>query len=332
MDCLKNYIGIRQRCATVEWVEPRSRLCIEDLPGISTKSLSSVEPGKYISAVNMINAKINFTGEQFVDMVREIIFPELVAGLVAEQGRGGEFNVNFDSSVNDYHASENVEKGIRLKKANTQLTTLKIVNIVLKATSNAVISGKQLKIKDGIKTYTYDIPDMNPGEEISMLVDYTAKNDKIDIVWNTNDIEPSKGSTSLTQKFNGCTGCGNSRYDFFSAVGLNGTKETTSLYGIRVDFIIECSMEKALCLLLPQLKNALLYAVGVELLKEWVASDSLSFYTQYGKEWAQKTIIEWQNIVDVKLELARPNLTNFLMRIDGNCFTCKSYRYGHVHP
>lgn len=332
MDCLKNYIGIRQRCSGVEYIPPRSGLYIEQLEGIHLKSLSGIEPGKYLSAVNMINDKINFTGKKFVDIVRDIIYPDLVDSMVTESGSGGVFNTGADTSNNDYHEAENVNKGLRLKKARTPLTSLRIVNVILKANSESIISGQQFTLKDGINEYTYDIPDLEPGEEFVMNIDYLAKQEKVDIYWNTNDFEPAKGTTSSTQRFSGCSGCSNNTYDFFSAVGLDNGTETRSMYGIKVDFIIECNMEKALCLLLSRLNMPFLYAVGIELLNEWIASDSLSLYTIYGKEWAQNKIVEWSDKMQVGIELIKPSMTKYLKNLDSNCFTCKSFRYGNVHP
>lgn len=332
MDCLKNFIGTRQRCSGVDYIPPRSNLFIEDLEGLSMKSLSAIEPSKYISFQNMLNAKINFAGEKFVDIVRNVMFPQLVDGLIVEQGKGGIFETQADDMNNDYHAAENVEKGLRLKKQRTPLTSLRIVNVVLKAKAGAVISGEKFKIIDGINEYEYDIPDLNPEEEVSIYVDYLCKTEKVDIVWNTNNFEPSKGNTSFTQRYGNCSACSNSTYTFFSAQGLNNGVETTSLYGIRCDFIVECDMAKALCMVINQLKMPFLYAVGIELLKEWVASDSLSYYTNHGKDWAQNKIGEWAMQMDTGIELIKPSLSGYLKKLDNHCFTCKSFMYGHVHP
>lgn len=328
MDCLKNFFAIRNVCAGATPVVPRSGLYIEMLEGISVKSVANIESGKYATAVNLIDEKIQFAGIQLSEAVKKILYPDLVSGLVSESFEGGEFY----SSINHtdvYHTSGGNDCGVRIRKMKSALTRLRIPYVHLLANSD--VTGKILYVVDGSREFTASIPDMKAGEEIKMLIDYTAKTDDVYIKWDASDISPANGISYGIEGPAGCQTCNNSSMEWLSVRGWNNG-ETSQLWGIRPFVVAECDMDYALCLILQKIKLPFLYLVGAEILKEFIATDRANYFAINSKDWAREKIVEWQSYAEQQLLHEKHGIKNFLMQIDSKCFTCKTFRHGYVHP
>lgn len=329
MKCLDNFIGVRQFCNNGNAIVPRSGLHIEDLEGINVKNISEIT-AEIPNAVDFINQKIQFAGKKVLDDAMSIIAPDLVDSLIVERALGGCFSDKYDTAAGDYNPFFAGNSGLRIRKVRTAFTNLRIPNIYLLADTD--IASVVISIVDGAVIKTITVDNIVAKVEKQVFIDYVSTTEQVDIYWDTTAIATSTGTTYSTQKTSHC-GCANGTYDFITAQGYKAGVATNEIYGIRADIQVECNTDKMMCLLVDKLRMCILYKAGIELLKEWLATDRLNFLAIHGKEWAEKKIEEWNETeYKPRMETMKPSFKNFLMSFDEFCFNCGGYRYGYVHP
>lgn len=328
MTCAEGFIGIRQACTEAGLGSPASGLYIEDLEGISVKNLEAINAGKWGGAVDMVNQKTQHAVRLVAEDLRARMEPRFQEELVLETNFGGLFDKdpNYNTlAANDY--------GLRAFMVNNNLRTLCVNEIFLLFEADF---NKTITITDGTNTKTINSENeviAKAGEVARIQVDFMSSNGLIDITYAGTGVSARSGSTSETQYLRSCSSCGSVGFENFTVKGLANDTEDDQLYGIRGRFSVECSMEKALCLSLHKLKMPILYKLGIELLKEWGASDRMNFLTIHSQEWALDKRAEWE-------EITYPNLMDqlasgvgyFLRRVDQNCFNCGGLTYGNTHP
>lgn len=327
MECANGFIGIRQACASAGMDAPSSGLFIEDLEGISVASLEGVNTGKWDDAVDLVNQKTIHAARLVTEELRSYISPTFREELVLETGFGGKFDTE------GYTALDPGDYGLRASMVNNNLRELRLEEIFLLFEADF---SKAITITDGeiSKTINSELAVIaKAGVQARIPIDFVSSTGQIDVIYEGSGTSPANGSTSSTQFLRDCKPCGSTGFENFTVKGHANLVEDDNLYGIRGRFAIDCSMEKALCLSISRLKMPILYRLGIELLKEWEASDRMNWLTIHGRDWALDKRAEWEEITYPNLmKQLSSGVAHWLKRVDKNCLKCGGTTYGYTHP
>lgn len=323
MDCLNNFIGVHN-CNSIV---PTSGLYITDLEGISIKSGSSIESGKYLTFQNLVDSKMRLVGSKMLDRLST-----LLGDVYVEQSMDSLIAKNFGE---DFLAQEDGNPGWRVEKRPTSLSKLYIPRFYFK--SHTAVE-RTITITDGVNTETFDVV-AGADEEVVIESRFFSSQLKVDITYNS-DAEPSDDGVSPYSEnispfdayyYDGCNTCCGHRYLMIHGLDFDGAEKSV-YYGIRADIELICDKEKMICLLSGTNKTIFLYALGVEILNEWIASDRFNFLAMNSKEWAAEKRIEWSFEVDKLWSSNAQGIKNVLMSKEPKCFTCNGYKYQEIIP
>jgi len=108
---------------------------------------------------------------------------------------------------------------------------------------------------------------------------------------------------------------------FPCAYGDLGTVIQVNSGGLNVKFILYCSMEKLICENLPLFSKALLYRLGVDTMKERIATQNVNRTSVLTAERATELMALHNDDYQAALDAATMNIR---FNEDGICFLCKS--------
>lgn len=326
MECLKNFIGVSNRCEGTP--ASKSGLYIEDLEGISVKSLANIEAGKYLTVQAMIDAKLRVVGAKMLDTISGMI-----NGITVETAADSLISKSFGE---DYFAQANGSPGLKIKKYPTSFSSIFINTLYFK--SHTAVVDLDILVDDGVNPQIFTIS-ADADEEVTIECNYSTLQSVVTITY-TSDAGPSDlGVSPYTEDISsygsfyipgsrdcsGCDDCGH-RYFVVKGIGFDGS-EKSSYYGLRPNVSLVCDREKMVCLLAPMYKTTVLYALGVELVNEWIPSDRLNFLAMGSKEWAKEKSAEWQNKVAQTWFDNSEGIKNLLTHTESKCFKCTGYQY-----
>jgi hypothetical protein len=308
MECLDNYIGVRSLVEQCGADPSKSRLYLEDLEGLTIGRIADIESGKTGSASKLFNQLLQRAGRQMMEEVKILLTPYWRTESAIEGGRLG----SFQNTLCD-DAELTIESHI------TPLSALVITEISVKVDYTGTIT---ITLEDGSYTETKDV-EVVAGVEKFVPWQYTAKTATVKFT------TPHKGyAGSLHGAWRmRSRSCPSAPY---LCICCNSGKRRTC--GISATFAVQCLPERFLCESLPHLNYPLLYSLGIEVLKEWEASDRLNFLAVHGKEWAFEKRQEWEQKRNEFINASVVGIARYLERIDRKCFTCGGYSYGWAHP
>lgn len=307
MQCLDNYIGIRtltENCGSPTSV---SGLYLEDLEGLTLSKLASIETGKVQDARIFFAQLLNRSGRQMLEEMKILLMPYLRMESAIEGGWLGEFG---EATCDESKAE--------IKTCHGRLARFVMEKIRVKFdfTGDVVLT-----LTDGDHTETKTVT-VVAGEVKEVPWFYVGKSETITITAPVTGYAGTlQGGWKMGERCNDC------RYRF---VCCNTTSRMVC--GITIAFTVQCDFEKMLCAALPHLNQPLLYSLGVEVLKEWEASDRLNFLTIHGKEWAESKRMEWEQRRNEMLNASTQGIARMLQSMDDKCVTCGGYSYGYQHP
>lgn len=320
MECLKDFI-LSRSCAN-QGALPKSGLWLEMLEGISIQNVAKVDDGKYDSAKAFIQEKIDFAGQLVLEDARAMLMDEFATSETKEAAKIGVLEPELG-----YYDAEDLDRGIYIEKRYSPLGQIIVEKLTLLA--NTTIQGKTVTISDGIITKTFEV-DLVAGMPYTFEVGFEGITDYLTIKWNTADIEAGASSIrkSITRGF--CGYCGGSDAPLFIQ-GINGSTRGMSSYGIQADIQLKCDLKKAFCQMLDDLKFAILYKVGILILKEWQASTRLNFLTIHSDEWLELKLPEWEELTyPAKLKNGLVNASTYLSKMDSRCFQKNGWTYAET--
>ena len=323
MDCLINAIGIRKLVQELKTEPSTTGLYLEDLEGMTLKSVANIEPGKEQSGAALFNSIVLRAGNLMVEDIRTHLMGYLRDSGNVEFGGFGEFK-------EDHKIVPVVMTGIKVELRGSHFMELVCTSIYIKSFS--AVPGTQVLLSDGNGlSKTYEIDTTN--RVIEIPTQFISRTGLIELQWITNGQTVYETQLKNTMLFSGCHGC-NSGYQFLKAAGMVDDVENLSYtYGLSMDVQAVCNMEKIICFVLQRFKNALLYKVGIETLKEHVSTDRLNFLAIHRREWAEEKIAEWQEVnYPNYLDNGMNGLAHYLQRIDSNCFNCGGISNANLHP
>lgn len=324
MDCLTNFIGISSRCSGPA---SKSGLYIEDIEGFSVKSLSLIEGGKYLTTQALVDRKMSVAGQKILDMISG-----LISGIYVEAAVDSIVSKSFDD---EYYGQQDGNPGLRIEKYPTSFSKLYLTNLYFK--SHTAVQQLQITVTDGFNPQVFTI-DAAADEEVVIEVNYSTLQRRIDVTYSSDagpsdtGVSPYYSDISFWNNWDlytrDCTGCNPCAHRYLRVRGIDfGGQEKSTYYGIRADVSLNCDKEKMICLIAPQYKTMFLYALAIEILNEWAASDRFNFLAMGSKDWAKEKKAEFENKVDYLWSINSEAIKNLIVHSEKNCFTCTGYQY-----
>lgn len=325
LPCLKGFITLRTVCAGGTYVRPSSGIHVEDLPGISCESLAAVEPGKYLNAQTFIDEKMKVVAYTLLDRMRAHLVQYVEEKGATEAGYIGTFG-------DTYQAAVATKVGARVRVDGGAMLVPTISRIWVKCED--AITGLVIKVKDGTdeRTFTANVA---AGVETEVWLNFQAKTKQVDIYVEDDRFKPIDGSAEGTRYFSTCTGCGgHGMYEGIAGGGMEGENEISTLKGIRPEVVLVCSLDPVACILMNHFRVAAKWLLGIELLREWIASPRTNYFTLHSEEWAVAALQEWNTIEFPRAMKAPTNtLAHFISQLDPGCLRCGAgANYAHAHP
>lgn len=332
-ECLIDFIGTTKADCTNN-NPPASGLYVTDLEGITLNMASHIVSGEDVTGINLIKQKINFATGLVIDDLNFYLQNSFQLNLIKDYLIAGIYNdvfLPFDNNERGLSIRKNNANnyyGIRLEKVNILANTDKL-NV-------------KLKIYDGgyLTEFTFDLI---AGQIKTIQLDYDMKFDKVLLVMDNSDIEVNEGYLVKSQNTNNSYGCGcgcnsvmyqnnlNGPYDKYITIrGWNGTTEDNLIYGMKLEASIRCNFDRFICALASQFKYIILYRVGIELMKEWLASERLNYFTglEGNTEKAKFLYNNWVNEYEKKYTTLTQNINGLIKSIsDSDCVICKGGGY-----
>ncbi len=317
MDCLNNAIGISPQCSNV--VYPLGY--IDELDGISLKSLASVEGGKYLSAQNMVNQKLQIVGSKIKENLGR-----LLGDTVVEQAVATIIPIQFSE---DIITGAYGTPGVRIEKRPTHLTKLYIPFFHFKSATE--VTDLVVTISDGQQSVDFSVS-AEANEEVSIQCNFSTDQLVVTITYSAADpsqtIEPYTGNIAPYNYFGcgdchncgGCSGEGN-YYLKVNSIDFDG-ELASRYYGLRADVEIVCDTERMICFMMNKNPWLFKYGLGVEIAKESIATDRLNFFAINSKDWWREAMGSWQYEMDKLWNDNGPSILKQLQKHDSSCFTC----------
>lgn len=324
MDCIENSIGVRALYEAGKTEASKTGLYIEDLEGITLDRIAAIEMGKTHTAAELVPQLLRRAAMLLMEDVRVKLMPFIRDEFALEHASFGEFQ-----DPPELLGSLVGTNGLRVNIHGGQFSKLYIskVYICVEAAGEQTVtltSGSQ------VKEVTFTAV---ANEEVEVLVDFIAEKSTVDITID-GTLQPHGGELKNCDVVKHCNTCSSkSGYYFFTAFGLNNGNQVNSLVGVRAECDLLCDIDSVLCFTIPRLKVPLLYKLGIELLKEWQASDRLNWLTLHSDEWVDAKRDEWEQVTyNQYLGQAMAGMARYLQQIDSNCFQCGGFHHAHVHP
>lgn len=325
--CTDGFIKFRTlKCGDAPFTESKSGLYFEDLEGISIGRIADVTTEKYKGVTDLMDSRTNFA--------INLLIEELLSKLPDNKFKQAVRTHRFGHFSERYLPTKNKERGVLLRKANTPLSFFYIEYVTVK--SNTTKLAHEIKVFEGsvtspdnVKTYTVDL---EAGKEKKVEINYKSFSNQVFVVSNNSDIlvndshlyGPFYKDNQETHYSYG--------YPFLICSGWDGDQKDSNSYGIKVEYSIRCDKEALFCKLAMENKIAVLYRAGVEILKEWLSGDRLTFVSIYSEDWAKAKLKEWQELSSYYLDIAVEAMGDYLTDLDCVCLPCSGNQIVKVMP
>jgi hypothetical protein len=325
--CTDNFIKFRTlTCPGQVFTPSKSGKYFEDLEGISLTRIADVTTEKYKGVADFVNSRLAVA----IDLMMDELIVKLPDHRFKQAVRTHRFGWFKESQ---YEAISPKYRGQVLRKQYSPLSYFLIESVTLKA--NTTKLNHQIKIFEGSISNPVNLAsyraDLIAGQEITVHVNHRSYGQKLFVLTDNTDVAMS------TSFIEGCHSCheetyGSYGYNYLIASGFDGVNHSGNTYGVRVDYSIRCDKELLFCKLAMECKNAVLYRAGVEILKEWLSGDRMTFVSIYSEDWAKAKLVEWTEMSDYYLNLNIDGLSEYLTDLDCLCLPCSGNRIGIVMP
>lgn len=301
------------------------------LEGMSLKSISNIEAGKYVTAQRLIDSKLILIMEKM-----KIDFAEFLFGDMVEQSIDSVISKNFGE---DYQVGQAGSAGLLIEKLPTSLSSLFIPRFYFKSHTAAV--DLPITVSDASRSEVFLVT-ANADEEVAVEINWYSNQKSASIKFDDSTFGPSQELVSPytgpispfhTYFSDGCTECcaGGSRYLQISGIDYDGS-EISNYRGIRVDTQVICDTDKMVCLIAHQMKIPILYKLGIEVLQEWQAGDRFNFLEISSEKWVAEKKVEWFETVERSQFYNGKGIREFLRKSEHQCFICNGPSYQYSRP
>jgi hypothetical protein len=299
--------------------QPESGMFINDLPGMSLRNAAAIASEEYQTGANLLKEKIKFAMRAVVNDFQDIIaahfdFNAIVANRELHY---------FDTTLLPSSAQP---EGLKLSMWRSEMAKIYIESVYIQVANSGVAI---LKITDGDIVKQYEVS-LQANVQNKIRIDYKAQNEDVYLTIADASLQKFTGNIHNRAYYAQCGGCQGGGDDLV-VMGWDGTKETSSYYGIGVAASVRCYEENAICKLLPRMYFLLLYRAGIEIVEESMRSTRINNVVSFSSDKK-----EWRNDLWVMYNKEKKNLaTNaktFLRSLKGDCITCNSMRHVQSTP
>ena len=305
--CLNNLIGVK--CLTTG--TPTSGLYINDLEGLNLKYAANIADSDFISGLQFLNEKIAFATKLVISDLTRYALPYFRINSIVDELSVGDWS-------NNTLATLNADRGVRLTVRNSRMLRINVTNIKIKIKESNL--SDVVTIFDGTNSTTFAFTtDSNGDAEINL--NYTSQTTELFIYMNNASMHVNNSSIKT-----GC-GCSSKSGKYLNAYGWNGTGNSNSTYGLKVQANAICDNDEFACVLSGKLGLPILYRSGIEILHEAVASDRLNSLTLLDTDKINFLLENWSAEYDKQMKMLVESLPQLLRRIDECCIVCNQNKY-----
>jgi len=302
--CYSEFIGIR----SCKDIKPKSGLYIDDLEGLNIHNIAKIVTDQP-SAEEFLRQKLAFAVREYGQTIlsfMEALEPEML---------------NTCEFSEDYEPTSFDQIGATYERTIGGLSGLFIRGVRI----NAEQSGELLvHISDGITTESKTFQ-ITGGEQL-LDFDFEPAGSKVHIyAENTLGLAIIECDDPV-----GCSSCSPS--EGFKTSGYIDGNSSTEAYGFIPVLSIECVQEKAICTILHQVSQGVLYACGVAVLQEWQASDRLNYLSLHSDDWVAAKIEEWNAKAEHFYITNSTSINKFIQRVDPICYVCNETTIAYAKP
>ena len=305
--CLNNLIGVK--CLTTG--TPTSGLYINDLEGLNLKYAANIADSDFISGLQFLNEKIAFATKLVISDLTRYALPYFRMNSIVDELSVGDWTSNN-------LAPQNVDRGVHLMVKRSRMLRINVTNIKIKLgngnTSHSVV------VESGIVSEVFPFT-TNAQGEAEINLNFTSTNQEVYVYMNNSTINVNNSSIKT-----GC-GCSSKSGQFLSAYGWNGSGNSNSTYGLKVQATAVCDNDEFACILGAKLGLPILDRSGIEILHEAVATDRLNALTVLDTDKINFLLENWTAEYDKQMKMLIESLPQLLRRIDECCIVCNQNKY-----
>lgn len=306
-NCFENFIGLR----CVSQTPPVSGLYIDDLEGLNLRFAANTADVNYISGVQFIERKIAFATQLVLNDIAKFAAPFFRLNSVVSEMRAGEFTTTVV-------APEALNKGLKIETRESRMLRIRVPKIQVKIMETNLLHA--ITIVDGLKTTVYPFTTDANGEA-TIYPNYLSETDLLYIVMDNTAINPNE-----TEVKGGCK-CFSKKTEFLVANGWNGSSVASTSFGISADILAECAQTELACILANELRFAVLYRAGLEIIKEAKTTGRLNSVTLLDEEKIDFLLAEFEKRYNAEMENTVKTLPVLFSRLDDVCVVCAQSRY-----
>jgi len=329
MNCLENIysgnvivIGIRdyKNCES-----PISGLYINDIEGLTLKTLAAVTNEEHESGYKFAKDKILLAIKLVIDDFKSQIFPTWTMNQVIESG----FTGVFDSKFNNIAP---LERGVSLERStNTKLAKIFINELEILV---ADTGDNTIKIIDGLNTQLIPVS-LVANEKLTLQLNKECESDFVTITMDNYAMRTARMNQTTRMSGGGCRSCFHSRRtgsDNLENTGWNGTGEEYQMYGINAKATLRCSEEELICSVYDKMYFLFWLRSGMEICKEIEMSTRLNPIALFGKEKAAQLYERLSGEYEKKFKIFADSIGRYLGQFSDLCLTCNKSKHVQSRP
>lgn len=305
--CLNNFIGVK--CLTPG--TPTSGLYINDLEGLNLKYAANIADSDFISGLQFLNEKIQFATKLVISDLTRYSLPYFRMNSIVDELSVGDWTSNT-------LAPANVDRGVHLQVKRSRMLRINVSNIKIKLGNVNTLHSVVVESGSVSQTFAF-VTDANGDAEINL--NFTSTTQDVYVYMDNSTINVNNSSIKT-----GC-GCSSKSGQFLSAYGWNGSGNSNSTYGLKVQATAICDNDEFACVLGAKLGLPILYRSGIEILHEAVATDRLNSLTLLDTDKINFLLENWTAEYDKQMKMLIESLPQLLRRIDECCIVCNQNRY-----
>jgi len=271
---------------------------------------------RYQSGLDLISKEKDFAIKAISNDIQAAFLPYFRINSIIDELSIGKFK-NTTLTPSPFN------RGVQIKTRSSRLLRIQIQNIEVKIVETFLTSF--VKIIDGLDENIIEFTTDAEGKA-KIDVNFISKTNEVFVVIEDPLITPFDG-----QLKNGCS-CYSKSSEFLIGKGYKDGQTASSTFGLSVQSLAVCDQEQFVCLLAPRLGFAILYKTGIEIVKEWIASDRLNPVTMIDDGIEEFLLEEFESQYNKQIKLLIESLPDFMSRLDEICVVCSGNHYVEAVP
>jgi len=283
--CLDDLIGIDKQCVT--GTTPSSGLYINDLPGITLRSMEAGMNEENSTAAQLIQSKIDFAEKKLLQDIYAHYSPSIKNVSILENGKLGYYRDNLPLQS----GTANLYKGVQIRIDQHPYLEFFIGSIWLKmqATGTYPIQVWDLTCNKLLETINLVVTSTATPTELVVNKSYLTEKQNLNLAFIYNSGLGGTYETTLRrQDTYPCRDCTHGIYDN-QYVRVSGIEITSTLdkiqenvtttgvsNGMSITYSLNCTIEPFICSIANQIAWPLLHLAGSELMREMQFSKRLN--------------------------------------------------------